>query len=147
MPWAPRTIHHATSLTELLIDAMRDCSPVMAQAEHALVEQIEANFATESAAGDGWQPLAQATLEDRARKGFGPGPILERTGELRKAATSIREHDHESAAAGAPDDHYAKYHASSAPRSKIPLRDFLAVSPATIDKVETGLVNHIEKGG
>lgn len=147
MPWDLRSIDHAISLNELLIDAMRDCSPAMAEAEQLLVQQIEANFATESAAGDGWQPLAEMTLEDRARKGFGPGPILERTGELRKAATSIREHDHESAAVGAPDDHYAKYHASSAPRSKIPLRDFLAVSPTTIDKVEGELVKHIEKGG
>jgi hypothetical protein len=51
--------------------------------ESAVVIQggIDASFASE---GPGWAPLAAATVEDRVRRGFGPGPILDRTGALRR---------------------------------------------------------------
>ena len=42
------------------------------------------NFTTEGASGRGaWAALAPRTLAERARLGFGPGPILTRTGALR----------------------------------------------------------------
>lgn len=31
-----------------------------------------------------WQPLAQSTVKDRIRRGYGSGPILQRTGRLRR---------------------------------------------------------------
>lgn len=40
------------------------------------------NFASESAGGAAWAALAPRTLRDRMRLGFGPGPILTRTGAL-----------------------------------------------------------------
>lgn len=34
----------------------------------------------------GWKPLTKATIRDRKRKGFGPTPILYRTGRLKGAS-------------------------------------------------------------
>lgn len=34
-----------------------------------------------------WQPLSEVTIADREAQGFGPGPINERTGELRAFVT------------------------------------------------------------
>lgn len=57
-------------------DVLRDALPEI-RAAHAL------NFATEGASGRGkWAALAPRTLRDRRRLGFGPGPILHRTGAL-----------------------------------------------------------------
>lgn len=54
----------------------------------ALVEQYRTNFQTEGRmSGRRWRGLADRTLEDRARQGYGPGPILDRSGALRRAAT------------------------------------------------------------
>lgn len=44
--------------------------------------EIEAERFDSEGYGD-WPPLAEATLRDRARKGFGSGPILQRTRTLR----------------------------------------------------------------
>lgn len=65
-------------------DATMDELPaVLRDALPAIRAGFAANFATEGAAGSGaWAPLAPRTLRDRARLGFGPGPILTRTGAL-----------------------------------------------------------------
>lgn len=58
-------------------DVLREAIPTVREAHRA-------NFTTEGAAGRGrWAALAPSTLRERARLGFGPGPILVRTGELR----------------------------------------------------------------
>lgn len=50
----------------------------------AIRDAHRAVFATEGSAGRGrWTPLAPSTLAERARLGFGPGPIHVRTGALR----------------------------------------------------------------
>lgn len=61
-----------------LPDVLRSVVPDI-KAEHAR------NFDTEGANGRGtWAPLAPSTLADRRRKGYGPGPILHRSGALRR---------------------------------------------------------------
>lgn len=50
-----------------------------------MLKEIRGNFEEEGARlnADKWVPLAESTLKDRRRRGFDPGPILVRTGELR----------------------------------------------------------------
>jgi phage gpG-like protein len=80
------------------------------------MERIEAERF--DAEGYGWAPLAPATLEDRARQGFPPGPILHRTGELRDSLVNPAR-----AADMTPDTltwgsdvEYAGYHQDGTPR-------------------------------
>jgi phage gpG-like protein len=54
-----------------------------------------ANFATEGRLYGGavghagmWAPLRPSTIRDRMRRGYGPGPILHRTGEMEASLTS-----------------------------------------------------------
>lgn len=56
---------------------LEDAIPTI-RAAHAAV------FSTEGTAGRGqWEGLAMRTLEERAELGYGPGPILERSGALK----------------------------------------------------------------
>jgi phage gpG-like protein len=54
--------------------------PVM---ESMLVSFHEVEAAKFDAEGPGWAPLAESTITSRIALGFGSGPILERTGDLR----------------------------------------------------------------
>ena len=62
--------------------------PRLADREHlelVIRQAFDENFARE-ASGDGiWPPLQPATIADRLRRGFGPGPILVRSGRLRRS--------------------------------------------------------------
>lgn len=58
-------------------DVFRESLPAIRAAHRAV-------FASEGASGRGrWTPLAPSTLAERARLGYGPGPIHVRTGALR----------------------------------------------------------------
>lgn len=143
----PFDLSDAIAKDEELIAALEDLSPAMAEMEQALVDGIERNFDTESAAGEAWAPLAASTQRDRARKGYGAsGPILVRTGGLRADATKHRKHDASSCEVGfEPDHEIARYHMGDGPRSKIPLRDALAQGEETFAKTDAALVAHLEK--
>lgn len=122
---------------DTLVSALNDMTPAMNDVGQFLAETIEKNFASESAAGDAWAPLTQSTIRDRARKGFGSGPILERTGSLKRAATSAREITALTATVGFADGHkYAKFHMSHEPRTKLPLRDAVIMNDKHADQIE-----------
>lgn len=127
-----------------LAAAVADMGEPMRKATDIIAAGIVDNFASESAAGEAWEPLAESTLEDRARKGFPPGPILRRTGELKAAASAYRASDGESAEVGPDGCDYAKFHVSLEPRSKIPLRDFLAMPDERLDEIETAILAHLD---
>jgi phage gpG-like protein len=90
----------------------------------AMIERIDDNFETE---GHGeWRKLADSTLERRRGEGK-DAKILQDTGRL---AASINQGNSEVGndfAEVFTNVSYAKYHVSSAPRTKIPLRDFLDI--------------------
>lgn len=94
-------------------------------------------FATEGAAGRGkWAPLAPATLRDRARKGFGPGPIHVRTGALRDhvltAPARITRSGSTVELRIRPDDNVGgvpKYRALALGTDRIPARPMVALGP------------------
>lgn len=59
--------------------------PLTKSLNDVIIPSIEANFAAQGRPG--WQPLSPNTIRDRIRKGYGAGPILQRTGRLMKEAT------------------------------------------------------------
>ena len=127
-----------------LLSAVLDMGEPMRKATDIIAAGIADNFSSESAAGEAWEPLAPSTIADRRRKGFADGPILHRTGALEKAASAHRQSDKDSAEVGPDGCDYAVFHASLEPRSKIPLRDFLAMPPERMDEIETAILAHLD---
>jgi phage gpG-like protein len=62
-----------------------DMTPAMLKVGRYLLGVNLRNFRAEGRPK--WQPLTPATIQDRIRKGFGPGPILQRTQKLMKSLT------------------------------------------------------------
>lgn len=117
-----------------LLFRAKDLKPVNERIMREYRKQIDRQFRSEgSTAGFPWRPLAPATIRDRVRKGFPPGPILQRTGDLRD---SLVESNHSRGCKGntaqgwfiGTQVEYAKYHQSRAPRKQLPRRAFLVIS-------------------
>lgn len=53
--------------------------------EQAVLERFGENFGREASGEGVWPPLALSTLADRERHGYGPGPILVRSGRYRRS--------------------------------------------------------------
>ena len=71
-----------------LIRKAGDFSDEMAAIAGVMLDSVEENFEKEGRP-ETWTPLAEETVEDRRKKGFGPEhPILQRTGTL---AASVQE--------------------------------------------------------
>jgi hypothetical protein len=128
-------------------DILNDLRPAFEAVLEAFDRIVERNFETESAAGEAFAPLAPSTIEDRARQGFGPSPILQRTKTMRGGATASRDFGSDFAEVSPSPDLPAAYHMSLAPRSKIPFRDFYAVSSQDEDDLEAALLKKIEESG
>lgn len=64
--------------------AARDYGPVFEAYSAYHRRSIDRNFAAEGRP-DRWAALAPATIADRRRRGFGAGPILQRTGALARS--------------------------------------------------------------
>lgn len=62
-----------------------DMRPAMYKAGLYLLGVNKRNFDAEGRPS--WQPLAKSTIKDRIRKGYGPGPILQRTKALYRSLT------------------------------------------------------------
>lgn len=68
--------------------------------------------------GPGWKPLKPSTIRSRIREGYSPGPILDRTGQYRRAASNpfnlhvMATHD---AMLFSVNDKKAGYHQDSRP--------------------------------
>lgn len=75
-----------------------------------------------SALGSRWSRLKMSTIKDRSRKGFLAGPILQRTGNM-KRSFKITEGDNWIELGNTAE--YFKYHQSTKPRSKLPRRAML----------------------
>ena len=77
--------------------------PAMREIAGHLVSSVEDSFASQSEPdGSAWEPLAHATIQDRLRRGYGAGPILERSGDL--ATRILADWDDEMAVAGHQPD-------------------------------------------
>lgn len=126
------------------IDELPD---VLQEALPSIREAHAAVFDTEGQAGRGsWASLAPSTLEDRARKGFPPGPILFRTGALRRhvlsAPARITRKGDTVELRIRPDnnvDGVPKYSALALGTSRIPARPMVTVGPAQAAKVTSSI--------
>lgn len=99
-----RVVKLSSGLREFFVNP----KPALKKSGNFLVEEFDKQFQSEgSRLGRKWTPLAASTIAQRARLGFGSGPILQRTGKLRRGFEqdlkrySVRVHN--------PVD-YFKYH-------------------------------------
>jgi len=79
-----------------MLDRLRNLSNAdQTNVADAINKGFGANFDAERA-GDGgdWNRLRPFTIAERKRKGFGPGPILNRTGEYRRSFTNRNASGH-----------------------------------------------------
>jgi phage gpG-like protein len=98
----------------------------MAVVAEMLVSAVNDKF---QAGGPGWKPLAESTL---LRRRGTVAQILLDTGRLAGSIHGIHGNDF---AEAATDVSYAIYHVSSAPRRKIPLRDFFDLPEHVFDDI------------
>lgn len=144
MPW---DVRDAVQKDGRLAEALSDMTEPMRRAAEIAAKAIDANFDAEASGGEAWEPLAESTIEDRRRKGYPPGPILQREGAMRRDASAFREIDKDGMAIGPDTVDYAKYHVSEAPRTLIPKRDFLIVGTDAEDDIEAAILAHLDSAG
>jgi hypothetical protein len=124
---------------------------------------IALNFATESAGGDKWPPLAPMTQEERISLGFAPShPILQRTGDLKLSlidpnhplnATEVFTHgghsylDRVTIELGSLDDRFPILHAGGETDLGyyIPPRPMTVLGDEAIHRLETSIIFVIEE--
>lgn len=68
-----------------LLEAIRDYSPILQTVGEVIEQELSENFTTQGF-GD-WAPLANSTVKERFRKGYGPNQPLVRTAKLKDALT------------------------------------------------------------
>lgn len=105
--------------------ASRDFKPVYARFSAYHRRSIQRSFAAEGRPRR-WAALKPATIQDRLRKGFGPGPILVRTGAMQRGfvfAYGPRAYRVDN------KTNYFLYHQLGAPRANIPARPMLVLLP------------------
>lgn len=134
-----------------IFDAFSATMDDMPRILEAVVPDIRAAhravFATEGAAGRGrWARLAPATLRERQRLGFGPGPIHVRTGALREhvlsAPAKITRRGDTTELRIRPADNVGgvpKYRALALGTSTIPARPMVALGPNAARSVTSGI--------
>ena len=106
-----------------------------------LLDGVNEAFAREaSPAGEPWAPLKPATVEDRLRRRYGSGPILERSGDL--GARILADWDNTSAVVGTDVVYAATHHYGDDDRG-IPARPFLGVSSDVRDAILQAIVDHL----
>jgi phage gpG-like protein len=115
-------------LLEGIESRAQDMAPAWPAVVRAFRILVGRAFATEGAStGEAWPQLAERTVADRRRRGFGPEhPILQRTETLMRSLVigdhgGFVEESPENLAIGT-DVEYFKYHQSNKPRKRLPRR-------------------------
>lgn len=73
----------------LSVDVRSYKEPLKRSVQKVISPAIRDNFDSEGGAVGGWTPLTDATVMQREYYGFSAGPILDRTGTLKKAAQQL----------------------------------------------------------
>lgn len=129
-----------TGLARLLA-AGADLSPAMRKIAGHLADSVEESFAREEAPGIGpWAPLRPDTIEERREKGYGDGPILQRSGDL--ARSILADWDDTTAVAGT-NLGYAADHQFGVEERKLPARPFLGLWPEHRGAIERDVADHL----
>jgi phage gpG-like protein len=108
---------------------VEDFSKPLFKSSQLILKDVETQFATEGGLSGGWQALEDTTIADRIREGFGSGPILQRTGTLRRSFKA--ELDKKRAVITSHGVDYYKYHQSREARTKLPRRPMLLLTKTT----------------
>jgi len=87
-----------------------------------------------------WAKLSRRTLAERAALGFPPGPILVRTGKLKKNWAKAFSGDF---AALKSNTKYAAQHQSGRASSRLPQRKLVEFKRRTVDEIKTIIVRHL----
>lgn len=99
-----------------------------AQITTAMAASVENNFAVE---GPNWAPLADKTIEERLAQGYDAGPILTRSGALRRGF--IKSNDQTSATLSDPSIYGVDHHTGT---GKMPARPFFVWKNDLIRKIK-----------
>ena len=125
-----------------LIKAGGDLTPAMREIAGHLADSVADSFDRQQAPdGAPWKPLKPKTVRDRQRRGYGAGPILERSGDL--ARSILADHD-ETSAVAATNLIYAATHHFGDERRNIPARPFLGVTDEHRAMILDAIERHIE---
>jgi len=97
-----------------------------------ILDDVDLQFRTEGGLSGGWVSLELSTLKDKARRGYGGKPILERTGALKK---SFYGQVSKSRAEVTSDSPYFGFHQSRQARTKLRRRPMLLLMRDTREKI------------
>lgn len=143
---------------ELIIDRqlqglearLRDMTPAYPELTRVFQRIVAQAFASEGASGDtgAWAPLAERTIDERRRQGFGPEhPILQRRQTLMRSLTdttsdtiSVETPNYYARGSAVP---YVAFHQSRAPRTKLPRRPVVALTQDQKSELFLPLRRHV----
>ena len=115
--------------------------PAMREIAGHLVDSVSESFEGQARPdGAAWEPLADGTVRDRLRRGYGAEPILQRLGNL--ASRILADWDEGVAVAGTNLVYVATHHLGDERRG-IPARPFLGVTEETRSAIIRGLLDHL----
>ena len=124
-----------------LAEKTENLRPLMKNIAGIIADSVEENF--EQQGRPKWQMLAKSTIENRTKKGYYPGKILQMRGELAASITSY--YDENSAIVGT-NKVYAAIHqfGGKAGRNRkvgIPARPYLSANP---DEILPEVLNYLD---
>jgi phage gpG-like protein len=111
-----------------------DFTKPLFKASRLILRDVEEQFRTEGGLSGGWQPLAESTIRGRIREGYGAGPILQRTGDLKRSFKG--EVSKRRAVVTSHGIDYYKYHQSRGARTKLPRRPMLLLIDRTKQNIQ-----------
>jgi len=130
------TIEGVPELSRVLLTAHKkldDFSKPLFKASQMILDDVETQFRTEGSLSGGWAPLKLSTIIDKAKKGFGGKPILQRTEALKKSFYRQVSSRRAYISSTSP---YFKYHQSRQARTtELPRRPMLLLTQSTKEKI------------
>lgn len=69
-----------------MLSKVQNRRPLMTEISGIMLDEVRQNFEVQGRPR--WTPLAPSTIKDRTRKGYWPGKILQRTGQLLRSITA-----------------------------------------------------------
>lgn len=130
-----------------LLRAAEDLSPAMREIAATLGDSAKESLARQAAPdGAPWKPLTKGAVAARRRRGKGPRPVLELSGDLFGSIQT--EHDERSATAGTPSEYAAIHQFGGTPGmppgpAAVPARPFLGVRDEHRDMILDTVRNHL----
>jgi phage virion morphogenesis protein len=142
--WEPAPVIVAAQFTVFGMQLRSFREPLNRSIRQVMIPSIRKNFEEEGRPP--WLPLSEATIEIREREGFASGPILQRTGNLRRSATQLNIWVIDSEKAYIRElparSWYGTIHQGGAAgkamslRAPIPARPFLLIQDEDADKIQ-----------